>query len=240
MHKYHEPPDKPIYYTDTDSIFIRERVEGTLGYLELYPDLPYHRIDKVPLKIKVKGTTPPEGCVIFRNKMYYQSPESVEHGLKYSQARGGWKGDPRDYVNIVENKLTNATVHTQVTRKWKTRDKKAALLKTGRWYTMKEQWNLPKIKRIFRADYKRNRTPEDRNRTPTDYDSYQLHLDDQMQRSRAWSYDEVLDVQETPPERPEIVRTTGNMMSLVMLHAPRPRHIMRKPKLTSKALFRAV
>jgi hypothetical protein len=97
-------------------------------------------------------------------KMYYQSAEDIGRGLKYSQARRGWKGDLKDYVNIVENKLTTATVHTQVTRKWKTRDKKAAILKTGRWYTMKEQWNLPKIKRIFRADYKRNRTPTGRSR----------------------------------------------------------------------------
>jgi len=131
----------------------------------------------------VKGTTRPEGCVIFRNKMYYQSAEDIGRGLKYSQARGGWKGDPRDYVNIVENKLTTAIVHTQVTRKWKTRDKKAAILKTGRWYTMKEQWNLPKIKRIFRADYKRYRTPKGKDPSRADYDIYQLHLDDEMQAS---------------------------------------------------------
>jgi hypothetical protein len=110
----------------------------------------------------------------------------------------------------VENKLTNGLVivHTQVTRKWKTRDKKAAILKTGRWYTMKEQWNLPKIKRIFRADYKRNRTPAGKDPSRADYDSYQLHLDDEMQASQAWRYDQVLDLQETLPERPEIAPMT--------------------------------
>ena len=224
MHTYHRPPDNPIYYTDTDSIFVHDRVEGTIGYLEPYPNLPYHEIEKLPLKIKVKGTTRPEGCVIFRNKMYYQSAEDIGRGLKYSQARGGWKGDPKDYVNIVENKLTTATVHTQVTRKWKTRDKKAAILKTGRWYTMKEQWNLPKIKRIFRADYKRNRTPTGKDPSRADYDSYQLHLDDEMRPSQAWRYDQVLDLQETLPERPEIalgIAPEAKPPMLVMLMAPK-------------------
>jgi hypothetical protein len=227
MHKYHSPAS-PIFYTDTDSIFTRQKVEGIIDYLEPYPNMPYRKIDKLPLKLKIKGTTRPEGCVIFRNKMYYQSPESVAHHTSYSLARGGWKGDPSDYSNIVENKLGVATVRSQVARKWKTKDKKAAMLKTGRWYTKKEQWNLPKIKRIFRADYKRNRTPEGKDGNPGYYDSYQLHLDDRMQMSRAWRYDEVLDLQGIPPPRPEATATMAFLTD---------QPIRRRPRITWARVF---
>jgi hypothetical protein len=50
-----------------------------------------------------------------------------------------------------------------------------------------------------------HRTPTGKNQTSADYDSYQLHLDDEMRPSLAWRYDQVLDLQVTLPERPEIL-----------------------------------
>jgi len=79
---------------------------------------------------------------------------------------------------------------------------------------------VDETKALVRADYKRNRTPTGKNPSRADYDSYQLHLDDEMRLSQAWPYDQVLDVQETLPQRPEIalgVELEAKQPTMVMI-----------------------
>lgn len=173
FHRYHSPAH-PIHYMDTDSFFWYEPVDEILEFLEPYPELPYQTPDlTVPLAVDVKGTSRPEGCVIFRGKMYYQAPDSL--------AYAGWKPYPKHFAEIVEGKLTCANVERQVSRKWRTRDKTVTVLKVGRWYIKKEYYSLEKLRFLFRADNKRRRE---------NYDSYQIFLDGKEQSSRAWTLDE--------------------------------------------------
>jgi hypothetical protein len=171
-HKYDSPKHR-IAYGDTDSFFWDEPVEGTIEFLEPYPTLPYQIDRPLPLTIGVKGTSRPEGCAIFRGKLYYQS--------ETSQAFSGWKPEPRSFREIVEGRLQECEVIRQTTRKWRTRDRSVTHLRVGRWWLRKERWDLTKIKRIFRADDKRCRVSRD---------SYQLFLDGQSQPSRAWTLEE--------------------------------------------------
>jgi hypothetical protein len=180
FHRYHSPKH-PIYYTDTDSFFWDEPVEETIAYLEPYPGLPYQILADLPLAIDMKGESRPEGAVIFRGKMYYQS--------KKSYACSGWKARRGDFVKIVEGKLREADVQVQISKKWKTRRRDVGRLQVGRWqvqnekYTVignaKGQGNLPML---FRADKKRCRPK---------YNSYELFLIDEHADSRAWTLDEL-------------------------------------------------
>jgi hypothetical protein len=73
------------------------------------------------------------------------------------------------------------------------------------------------------ADYKRNRTSTGKDPSRADYDSYQLHLDDEMRPSQAWRYDQVLDLQETLPQRPEIaleIESEAKQPMMVMIIVP--------------------
>ena len=174
FHRYHTPKH-PIYYTDTDSFFWDQPVEETIGFLEPYPTLPY-QIDKpLPLSIGVKGESRPEGCAIFRGKLYHQS--------KTSQTFSGWKPHPKYFGLIVEGKLRECKVQIQTARKWRTRNKSVTQLHVGRWSIETPTYDLAKIKRILRADDKRCRISRD---------SYQLYLDGQSQTSRAWTLEESL------------------------------------------------
>jgi hypothetical protein len=105
--------------------------------------------------------------------MYFQDSTSL--------AASGWKARPDDYEKIIKNKLTEAYVERQITRKWKTKDHTVAVLKTGRSHIRREHYSLVKIKELFKADNKLCRDT---------YDSYQLILDNRMQPSRAWTVDE--------------------------------------------------
>ncbi len=176
FHKFHTP-QHPIVYTDTDSFFWHKPV-GSMDRDELirdcepYPTLPFQLLETVPLKVGVRGTSRSDGCVIFRGKMYYQNRTPNAVYAAYS----GWKPFPRYFTEIVETKPTSISVERQVRRKWRTRDRKATVLKVGRWFIEEECWDIKKLKRIFRADTKRRR--------PT-YDSYQLFLDDEKAPSHA-------------------------------------------------------
>jgi len=170
LNRYHSEAH-PIYYTD--SFFYDYPVSETIATLEPYPTLPFRILSTVPITVDVKGTSRAEGAVIFRGKMYYQSPDN--------QAASGWKPNPRFFGEIVEGKLRTAGVERQVIRKWKTRDRSVTVLKVGRWHIKKERYDLDTIKRLFRADDKRHRA---------NYDSYQLFLDGERQGSRAWTLDE--------------------------------------------------
>lgn len=176
----HHSQEHPIIYTDTDSFFWDKPVgsqerDKIIQDCEPYPGLPFQVLDTVPLAVGVRGVSRPEGTAIFRGKMYYQSESS--------QAFSGWKPFPRFFGEIVRSKATEHIIARQVHRKWKTRDKRATRLKVGRWTIIQENWDLKKIKKIFRADTKRQR--------PT-YDSYQLFLDDKMASSRAPTIEEVI------------------------------------------------
>ena len=169
----HQSETHPIFYMDTDSFFWDQPVEKTLGFLEPYPTLPFQVDNPLPLTVGVKGESGPEGCVIFRGKMYY-----LNHELR---AYSAWKPKPEYFNQIVEGHLKECDVERQVSRKWKTKDKTAKPLKIGRWFVKKEHWNFATTKRIFRADPKRCRVTRD---------SYQLFLNGESQTSRAWTRDE--------------------------------------------------
>jgi hypothetical protein len=170
----HNTPQSPILYTDTDSFFWRRPVEKVFEQAEPYPALPFQSIERVPLEIGLRSGAWERGAILFRSKLYYQNTNSF--------AFSAWKPFPRYFNQIVETKPTQIEVERQVSRRWKTRDKKALVLRTGRWMIVRESWDLPKLRTIFRADTKRRR--------PT-YDSYRLFLDDHKATSRAWTADEL-------------------------------------------------
>lgn len=172
FHIFHSK-QHPICYTDTDSFFWHKPVNEIIGHSLPYPGLPFQIFDTVPLEVGLRAKSRPEGAVLFRGKMYYQNEDSMGFS--------GWKPFPRFFTKIVKEKPLEIDVERQITRKWRTRDKAAVVLKIGRWFIKKEHWNLKKLKHIFRADTKRKR--------PT-YDSYQLFLDDRKADSRAWTYRE--------------------------------------------------
>ena len=181
FHRYHTP-EHPIAYIDTDSLFWHKPLNVLIRECEAYPDLPFQVLETLPLRISVKGESRPEGTIIFRGKMYFQS----ENSLAFS----AWKPFPQYFAKIIKQKPQETTIERQITRKWRTRNKKAITLKIGRWYIQQDHWNLEKLKEIFRADNKRCR--------PT-YDSYQLFLDGKSVSSRAWTAKESLQqLAETP------------------------------------------
>lgn len=181
FHRYNSVKH-PIYYTDTDSFFWDEPVDEIVEYLEPYPNLPYQILTELPLAVDVKGESRPEGTVIFRGKMYYQS--------KKSYACSGWKATRNDFIRIVEGKLQEANVRVQVSRKWKTRRRDVGSLQIGRWQVLNEKYttlgNLRtgqgSLMKLFRADKKRCRPK---------YDSYELLLTDECVDSRAWTLNEL-------------------------------------------------
>ncbi len=175
FHLYRSP-GTPIHYTDTDSFFSPLRVEEVVEQCEPYPGLPFQLRSTIPLELGVRGESCEEGTVIFRGKMYYQDENSM--------AFSGWKPFPQFFSKIVLEKPIEITVERQVNRKWKTRDRKATVLKTGRWIILREHWDIKKLKRIFRADGKRFRES---------YDSYQLFLDGEGLGSRSWDSSELSD-----------------------------------------------
>ena len=172
FHRYHTP-NHPIEYTDTDSFFWYQPVNTTFETVYPYPNLPFQVIESFPINIVVKGESRIEGIQIHRGKMYFQNPESY--------ACAGWKPYRDDYRRICEELPTTTTVQIQVSRRWRTKDHRAARLKTGRWYIAEDKYNLAKLKQLFRADKKRRRET---------YDSYQLCLDNEKRSSRAWTLDE--------------------------------------------------
>ena len=95
-----------------------------------------------------------------------------------------WKPFPQYFTKIIHEKPREITVERQVKRKWKKRDKNATALKVGRWFIIKEKWNLQKLKQIFRANTKRHRST---------YNSYQLFLDDRKASSKAWNVEEMIE-----------------------------------------------
>jgi hypothetical protein len=169
FHRFHTP-DKPICYCDTDSLFWHRPIDQTIRLCEPYPDLPFQKLETVPLKIGVKGESRPEGTIIFRGKMYYQD----ENHLGFS----AWKPFPQYFKKIVQEKPVKIGIERQISRKWRTRDGNVAAMKVGRWFIKKECWDIHKLKQIFRADDKRSRSS---------YDSYQLFLDGECVGSRAWT-----------------------------------------------------
>ena len=181
FHRYHSPAH-PVLYTDTDSFFWDRPVEEIIEDCRPYPTLPFQTLDTVPLEVGVRGSSRPEGTVLFRGKMYYQNENSM--------AFSGWKPFPRFFIEIIKTKPTEIYVERQVNRKWKTRDKAAVTLKVGRWFIKREHWSLNKLKQIFRADTKRHRPTQD---------SYQLFLDDRQEPSRSWTITEAIaSIEKTP------------------------------------------
>lgn len=181
FHKYHSK-QHPIVYTDTDSFFWHKPVEEIIEDCVPYPTLPFQVFETVPLEVGVRGTSRPEGTVIFRGKMYYQNENSM--------AFSGWKPFPRFFIQIIQNKPHKIDIERQVSRKWRTRDRYVTSLKIGRWHIKRETWNIKKLKEIFRADTKRKRPTQD---------SYQLFLDDAKASSRAWTYTESIEILEKIP-----------------------------------------
>jgi hypothetical protein len=175
FHQFHTE-QHPIFYTDTDSFFWYKPVEQLIQDCEPYPTLPFQVLETVPLKVGVKGESTPEGTVIFRGKMYWQSD--------YSLGFSAWKPFPQFFKKIIREKPVAVTVERQISRKWRTRDKNVTALKIGRWFIKSEQWDLEKLKQIFRADDKRHRASSD---------SYQLFLDGKSLDSRAWTVTEAND-----------------------------------------------
>ena len=172
FHRYHTP-QHPIFYMDTDSFFHFEAVDAKIRDCIAYPKLPFQVLDTVPLKVAVKG----EGnAVIFRGKMYYLNEDTL--------AFSAWKPHPTTFKQIIHDKPLEVNVTRQVSRKWKTRDKNVTDFKIGRWFIMREHWDLEKLKQTFRADGKRNRST---------YDSYQLFLDGKSAQSRAWTAHEAVE-----------------------------------------------
>jgi hypothetical protein len=159
----------PVTYTDTDSFFSSNPINETIELTAPYPTLPFQTLDTIPLRVGCRAQ--PEGnTVVFRAKMYWLNPKNL--------AFSGWKPFPSFFNKIVQAKTTTATIEKQLNRKFKTRDKSVAKLAVGRWLIKREEWNLEKLKQIFRADTKRQRST---------YDSYTLFLNDKNAPSTSWN-----------------------------------------------------
>jgi hypothetical protein len=186
----------PIVYTDTDSFFVNKPVKGTIRECEPYPTLPFQRLATVPLIVDVKAQSKPTGAIVFRGKMY---SGLVFEGVDIN-AFSAWHPHPKYFAEILEIRPTEPfTVEQQASRKWRTRDKSVTALRVGGWFVEKVEWNLAKLKEIFRADTKRKRDNPD---------SYQLFLDGKSATSRSWTVDEALRLLETTPWQLEIGKLT--------------------------------
>ena len=179
FHKFHTP-EHPISYIDTDSFFWHEPVNGVIRECEPCPTLPFQRLSTVPLAVGCKGAPKaPNSVAIFRGKMYCGlTDEGVD-----TNAFSAWKPFPKYFYQIAQTKPREIYVERQIVRKWNTRDRKATILRIGRWFIAREHWDYEKLCQIFRADTKRHRS---------DYNSYQLWLAGKHVASRAWTSGEAL------------------------------------------------
>lgn len=159
---------KPVYYMDTDSLFVDKPMEGKIMDLT--------SLDgewTVPLRVDLKGTSEPPGTIIFRSKHYYQSPDSMGiHAVQIFH---------EDWKKIVQQLPKGIDVRRQIKRTFRTRNKKALELEIGRWEVIKERYDIDRLAQMFQADDKRVRP---------DYDSYTLAQEGKNAASRAWTWRE--------------------------------------------------
>ena len=158
-----------VYYTDTDSFFTDHKIERVMFNLT--------SIDSewtIPVKVDVKGESDQYGTMIFRSKHYYQNPNVF--------AIQGWKCFIDDWFKIVHELPRVIKLRRQIKRTFRTRDKKAKELRIGRWKVIKENYNIDRLEKLFKADDKRIRS---------DYNSYRLCQQKKAVKSRAWTWQEL-------------------------------------------------
>ena len=161
--------NEPVYYTDTDSFFTNHKIERVMFSLT--------SIDgewTIPVKVDVKGESDEYGTMIFRSKHYYQNPNVF--------AVQGWKCFIDDWFKIIYELPDGMTLRRQIARTFRTRDQQAQDLRIGRWKVIKENYDMDRLERLFKADDKRIRP---------DYNSYQMCQQKKAFRSRAWTWQEL-------------------------------------------------
>lgn len=161
--------NEPVYYTNTDSFFTDHKIERVMFSLT--------SIDgewTVPVRVDIKGESDEYGAMIFRSKHYYQNLNVY--------AVQGWKCFIDDWFKIIYELPEGITLRRQITRTFRTRDKKAQRLRIGRWEVLKENYDIDRLERLFKADDKRVRP---------DYNSYRLCQQKKAVKSRAWTWQEL-------------------------------------------------
>lgn len=160
---------EPVYYTDTDSFFTERKIEQVVFNLT--------SIDgewTIPVRVDAKGESDQYGTMLFRSKHYYQNPNVY--------AVQGWKCFIDDWFKVLYELPEGITLRRQITRTFKTRDKKAEELRIGRWKVIRENYDIDRLERLFKADDKRIRS---------DYNSYRLCQQKKSIKSRAWTWREL-------------------------------------------------
>ena len=149
-----------VFYMDTDSVFVKAKREGKLF------DMNFNN-KSVPVLLEVKGYG--EESYVFRSKLYWLNQDDF--------AYHGWKCSKTDFHNIIQTFPETNLVTRQVTKGFKTKDKKVSNLTIGRWVKVEEELDEEKLKSLFRADPKRKRK---------NYDSYTLCKNKQSIASEQW------------------------------------------------------
>jgi len=155
--------NQPVFYMDTDSVFVEKTVEGKMFDLA---DLD----QKISLPVLLERKGFGERPLVFRSKHYYLDPNNFGfHAIHI---------DLEDWLRIVHTLPEYETVQRQIRGTFLTRASKAKQLQIGRWYETQVEMDLERLEEMFYADNKRVR---DR------YDSYGLCREGRFLESRAWT-----------------------------------------------------
>lgn len=173
-----------IYAMDTDSIFTKTDMSGK--HFELSDGE-----NSVPVVMDVKGSG---DLSFFRSKNYILKPGG---GSRVVYGRHGWVYFIEDFLRLAGGTATELHTrkdikHTLLTRQWEARK-----MAKGRWRTVPVRLNLDKLKQLLTADLKRKRPG---------YDSYGLVMERRNVASRAWKYEELMQMRgENPLGYPKIL-----------------------------------
>lgn len=129
----------------------------------------------IPIIMDVKGYG---DLSFFRSKNYLMKTAN-----DWVIGRHGWQYWYEDFLKMFDGSLTELTTRQDIKHTLLTRVTEAKKLAKGRWRTKPVTFDLEKIKRLLKADVKRERA---------NYDSYGLVMEKRSQSSKAWHYEALL------------------------------------------------
>jgi len=109
--------------------------------------------------------------------------------------RHGWNYFLQDYLKLFNGEVRELTTRIDIKHTLMTRQKEALKMAKGIWRTKIVHLDLAKIKQLLTADAKRNRET---------YNSYQLVMERKNCKSKAWQYEDLLEMESNPISYPAI------------------------------------
>lgn len=172
----------PILAMDTDSIFTQSDMSGK--WFELSDG--EHTIPVI-LDCKGKGD-----LSFFRAKTYIlKGIDDCVFG------RHGWQYFLEDFLRLADGSVTKLETRQDIKHTLLTRQREAQKMAKGRWFTKPVTLSLEDLKCLLKADLKRRRE---------DGDSYGLVMQKKNCLSRAWNFEELMQMRaENPLDFPTIV-----------------------------------